>query len=331
LRHQKMHGRRSGLSGEDLMTKWRGVAWLFLALAIVVAPALAQARAGGSYGLGGGGSFMSQGSRGTHSYDLDGGQPLQRSLTPQPGSGASPYGTQPGFGPGHPFITGLAGAFFGSWLGSLFFPHWGMGMGYGGVGGVMGSVLSWLVIMGLIWMAIRFFGRRFAPAVGPGMAPALYRGAAPLGLGYGGAAGIGVARGAPLGITQADYQEFEAVLTGVQSAWSQGDLAALRRLVTPEMLAYFAEELAANQSQGVANHVESVTLAKGDLREAWDEGHLHYATALLHWRAIDYTTRLERPDVIVDGDPQHPSEAAELWTFARSPGGHWLLSAIQQV
>lgn len=312
------------------MFKWRNLAWLFLAGAIVLAPALAEARAGGSYRMGGGGSFTSQGSRGSHSFDSNGAQPLQRSLTPQPGVGASPYGAQPGFGLGHPFLTGLAGAFFGSWLGSLFFPHWGMGMGYGGFGGVIGSVFSWLLIIGLIWMAIRFFRRGFAPAGGAGMAPVLYRGAPQPGLGYGGGAGAG-ARGVPLGITQANYQEFEVILTSVQAAWSHGDLAALRRLVTPEMLAYFAEELAENQSQGVVNHVEGVTLIKGDLREAWDEGQLQYATAMLHWRAIDYTTRFDRPDVIVDGDPQHPSEAAELWTFARSPGGTWLLSAIQQV
>jgi predicted lipid-binding transport protein (Tim44 family) len=71
------------------------------------------------------------------------------------------------------------------------------------------------------------------------------------------------------------------------------------------------------------------------VREAWDEGNLQYATALMQWRANDYTTRADRkpgePGYVVEGDPQRPSDAQELWTFARSPGGHWLLSAIQQV
>jgi predicted lipid-binding transport protein (Tim44 family) len=31
----------------------------------------------------------------------------------------------------------------------------------------------------------------------------------------------------------------------------------------------------------------------------------------------------------VEGD-EHPTEATELWTFMRSRGGVWLLSAIQQ-
>ena len=93
--------------------------------------------------------------------------------------------------------------------------------------------------------------------------------------------------------------------------------------------------MAQNTSQGVENHVDDVALVKGDVREAWDEGNLQYATTLLQWRAHDYTTRIGAkpggPGYIVEGDPQRPSDAQELWTFARSPGGHWLLSAIQQV
>jgi predicted lipid-binding transport protein (Tim44 family) len=154
------------------------------------------------------------------------------------------------------------------------------------------------------------------------------------GPGYGGAAAP-VAASAPLAISGADYQGFETVLKAVQAAWSNGDITELRRHVTPEMLSYFAEELAENQSRGVVNRVEQVVLLRGDLREAWDEGRLHYATCLMHWRALDYTIRADRhpsdSDYVVAGDPRQPSEAAETWTFARSPGGQWLLSAIQQV
>ena len=71
---------------------------------------------------------MSQGSRGSRTYD----QPMQRSLTPQ-----TPWRHQPGLGSGsggygasHPFWTGLAGGLFGGWLGSMLFPHWGMGYGH---------------------------------------------------------------------------------------------------------------------------------------------------------------------------------------------------------
>src|SRR2546423_1122672 len=48
---------------------------------------------------------------------------------------------------------------------------------------------------------------------------------------------------AQLAIAANDYQAFEALLTDVQSAYSQGDLAGMRSLATPEMLGYFSEEL----------------------------------------------------------------------------------------
>ena len=318
---------------------WRSWATLLLCAMILFSPSLALARAGGGYSLGGGSSFMSQGSRGFQTYQPNGASPLQRSLTPQPNPGA-PYGTQPdygygGYGYGHPFMSGLFGGFFGSWLGGMLFPHWGMGWGFGGM---MGSVFSWLLLLGVVWFAFRLFAGR---GIGSPYPTSSY-GAAPY-LGAGGFGGgmqpmfpaYGAARATTIGVNATDYQAFEEILKNVQTAWSRGDLAALRRYVTPEMLSYFSEQLAANQSQGVINHVDDVELLKGEVREAWDEGQLHYATALMHWRARDYTVASEsKPgagELVVGGDPQHASEASEMWTFARSPGGHWLLSAIQQV
>jgi predicted lipid-binding transport protein (Tim44 family) len=190
-----------------------------------------------------------------------------------------------------------------------------------------------MLIIWLLWMGYRFLARRWEPLGSP---------AAPLygGIGGGmGRAGPGVAPArapsASLAISGPDYQAFEATLKHVQEAWSNGDLAGLRHSMTPEMLSYFSEELAENESQGVVNHVEQIELVRGDLREAWDEGRLQYATCLLRWRGLDYTMRSDRrpgdPGAIVAGSATEPSEAAELWTFCRSPGGHWLLSAIQQV
>jgi predicted lipid-binding transport protein (Tim44 family) len=33
---------------------------------------------------------------------------------------------------------------------------------------------------------------------------------------------------------------------------------------------------------------------------------------------------------VVDGSPTEHQTVTEVWTFVRSPGGHWVLSAIQQ-
>ncbi len=236
----------------------------------------------------------------------------------------------------------MFGGFFGSWLGGMLFPHWGMGYG---VGGMFGSVFSWLFILGLIWFLFRLFSRRSGQGMGlggmtygggmmgqGGLYSSGFNGMSPLSAGV---SAYSQPRLATIGVTQSDYQEFEHILEGVQTAWSNGDLAAMRQYTTPEMLSYFSEQLAENESQGVVNKVENVELIKGEVREAWDEGRMHYATALMHWRARDYTVRSGGSpgtgEVIVGGDPQHATEAAELWTFARSPGGRWLLSAIQQV
>jgi predicted lipid-binding transport protein (Tim44 family) len=313
------------------------LATLVVVAGLALAPDDAQARAGGSYYSGGGSSFTSQGSRGGRTYNYNGGAPVQRSLTPQ----QTPYyGGQPGYGYGsfaarHPFLTGIAGGFFGSWIGSLLFPHWGgYGYGYGGGFGVLSSLFTWLLIIGVVWFVIRLFrGPRIVSApdmgYGGGYAPSSYATGGMLPGGY------GAPDSAPLAIAQADYQAFETILKGIQAAWSNGDLNALRRFTTPEMLSYFSEELAENQSRGVVNHVENVELLRGDLREAWDEGNLHYATTYLQWRALDYTVRDDGgpagAQTVVDGDVRQPTVAAELWTFARTPGGQWLLSAIQQV
>ena len=126
----------------------------------------------------------------------------------------------------------------------------------------------------------------------------------------------------------------------MQEAWGRGDLARLRQLMTPEMLGYFSQELTRNASQGVQNLVSNVTLVKAELTESWEEGDMQYATAYLRWTALDYTLRigaapqgpLASPGALVAGDPRIPTESEEVWTFVRRRGGgHWLLSAIQQV
>ncbi|HZB94256.1 MAG TPA: TIM44-like domain-containing protein [Stellaceae bacterium] len=311
------------------MAKWRNLALALLCALTLLTPTLAEARAGGSFG-GGRMSYGSQGSLGSRTYNFNGGQSVGRSMTPYANPGASYYGN--GFAGNHPFLTGLGGALLGSWLGSLLFPHWGYGWG---VGHLFGSLFSWIFIIFAISMLFRFLRRGYGPMTMP-----------PLGGGYGGMGyggplpgyGAGnrpVLQSREITVAATDYGAFEAILKAVQGAWSAEDLRSLSHYVTPEMLSYFSEELAGNNSQGVQNHVEQVELLRGDVREAWEEGNMQYATCLLHWRALDYTQRSDRnpgqAGWLVDGDAQHPSEAQELWTFVRSRGGHWLLSAIQQI
>jgi predicted lipid-binding transport protein (Tim44 family) len=142
------------------------------------------------------------------------------------------------------------------------------------------------------------------------------------------AAGAGTASGA-IALSSADYDTFERLLGEIQTAYGAEDINALRQRATPEVVSYFSEDLAQNASNGIVNRVSDVKLLQGDLAEAWREGDVEYATVAMRYALKD--TYVERDSGrVVEGDPLHPVEFTELWTFRRSRGGAWLLSAIQQ-
>ena len=312
------------------LMNWRILLALFVCASVTLAPALADARAGASSS----GHSSSMGSRGSRTYENNSAQPLSRSMTTQspaaaaqPGLAPSPaYGGGGSFFQRHPFMTGLAGGFIGSWL----FGHMGYAADGTGGGSGLGMILQILIIGLLIYFAIRLFrGRRALSGGGGGASfwPPRSAGAA--------AAPAARDRGRDINLSDADLNTFQQIHGAVQEAWGASDLGRLRRLMTPEMLSYFSEELTRSASQGTQNIVANVDLVKGDLSESWDEGDLQYATAYMRWRALDYVVRLGRspgdPDYLVSGDPRTPVEAEEVWTFVRRRGGDWLLSAIQQV
>jgi predicted lipid-binding transport protein (Tim44 family) len=311
------------------LTSWRIILALFFSASVALAPAIAEARAGGSSG----GRSSSMGSRGLRTYENNNAQPLSRSTTPLPQTPAQPgfAPTGPAYGGGsffqrHPFLTGLTGGLIGSWL----FGHSGYAADGTSGGSTIGTLLEFLIIGFLIYFVFRLFRRHAFSNGWPG-------GTAFSGPRSAGASAAPVRRdrGRDINMSDADLSAFQAIHAEVQKAWSAGDLGQLRRLMTPEMLSYFSEELTRNASQGMRNVVSNVELVKGELSESWEEGDLQFATAYMRWRAIDYVTRLGRPpgdpESIVSGNPRVAGEAEEVWTFVRRRGGDWLLSAIQQV
>jgi predicted lipid-binding transport protein (Tim44 family) len=307
---------------------------LFLSAWVALAPGLAEARAGG------GGS---QGSRGSRTYESNGTRPMERSIAPQAPTTQRPYtqpapqsqlAQRPGFFSGSPFLRGLVGGFIGAGIFGMLFGHSAWAADGSSISSFLGMLIQFAIIAGLIWLAIRLFRSRSRPGyAGAG------GGSDDADRGYARSAGAMAAsssqatRGNPIEfpVTEADYNEWGALLVDIQDAWSRGDLTRLRQYVTPEMLSYFGEELARYASQGVENRVEQVTLLKGDVEEAWREDGMEYVTARLRWSAIDYKVRTGTNQV-VEGDPNVPAEATEVWTFVRSAsGGRWILSAIQQV
>jgi predicted lipid-binding transport protein (Tim44 family) len=306
---------------------FRGLA----AIALVIA-ALAFLGSGADARIGGG---LSSGSRGARTFSAPpstttapSASPLQRTVT-QPNINTAPGG-RPGFAPStggffsRPgLLGGLAAGFLGAGLFGLLFGHGFLG----GVGGLL-SFIGLIFQLGLIALIAMFLWRYFQRRSQPAYA-GHYRDAPPAQpmklVGSGGPA----QRSDDVGIGSADYDAFEHLLGEVQAAYSAEDIAALRARATPEMLSYFSEDLARNASRGVVNKVSNVKLLQGDLAEAWREGDTEYATVAMRFSLND--CMVDRASGrVVEGDPTHPQEAAELWTFRRSHGGPWMLSAIQQ-
>jgi len=279
------------------------------------------------------GSGFSSGSRGMRSFSTPNqAAPLDRSMA-QPGrpayappAGGGFFGRPGFFGGG--FFGGMLTGFLGAGLLGMLFGH---GL-FGGLGG-FASILGLLLQVALVVIVARFvwawWQRRNAPAYAGPMPRMAQTGL--LGGGYGGS-GIGAAPSdmqSTITIGKDDYDAFERLLNEIQGAYGREDLAALRTYVTPEMLSYFAEDLSKNASRGLVNHVSDVKLLHGDLVEAWRESDVEYATVTMRFSLVD--VMVERSSGrVVEGD-EHPTEVTEFWTFMRSRGGAWLLSAIQQV
>ena len=299
---------------------------LALALLLAFAPALAFARAGG------GGSF---GSRGTRTYAPPAATgtapsysaPMQRSMTAPPASpGALRSGPAAiGYAGRSPFVSGLMGGLIGAGLGGLLFGG-GLFSGIDGFGGFLGLLLQ----VALVVLIGRWLLRRLVAGRQPALAgaPELFARTAQASSGPSRGPVGGPSRGRTIDIGPADYAAFERILRAVQAAWSGHDLGTLRRITTPEMTSYFAEQLAEQTSRGVRNSVDNVQLQQGDLAEAWGEPNRDYATVAMRFSMSDVT--YDSAGRVIDGDPHERVQAVEIWTFLRATGGNWLLSAIQQ-
>jgi predicted lipid-binding transport protein (Tim44 family) len=298
---------------------------LSLALPLMLAMSSADAR------IGGGGS---SGSRGARTFSAPPStstapgtaQPFNRTMTQpgSPGMGAPAAGggffNRPGMG----MLGGLAAGFLGAGLLGMLFGG-GMFGGLGGLSSIFGLILQIGLIIIVVRLAMSWWQRRHAPA-------SAYAGAAP---GPGAASsfrtgtGFGLGSGsAPLEILPADYQAFERLLSEIQAAWSNEDVARLHTLATPEMVSYFTGDLEKNKARNVVNKVSNTKLLQGDLAEAWREGDTDYASVAMRFSLVDKTVD-RASGRLVEGS-EAPAEVTEVWTFVRPRGANWELSAIQQ-
>jgi predicted lipid-binding transport protein (Tim44 family) len=317
-----------------------------LAAVVLIVPVMADARVNNGGSKGSRGSKTEQVAPPTNTAPTS--KPIERTTTPTQQAQAPRAATNPAAQTGgnffqrNPFLSGLMGGMLGAGLiGMLFGGGFG---GFAGMAGMLGLLLQIALIGGLGYLAYRLIKGRTAAAPSPSPA---YAGGMPqpqsqpadqpmarsmlpgMGGSGAGAAGGAAAATAALALSKEDFDTFESMLIEIQAAYSKGDLNALRPLLTPEMLSYLSEDLAANTARGVENKIDAVKLEQGDLAEAWSEGNRDYATVAMRFSMLDVTRRIA-DGTIVEGNANVRTEATEVWTFLRGRGGRWILSAIQQ-
>lgn len=290
----------------------------------IVAADVADAR------VGGGGSV---GSRGSRTYTAPPSTntapkvaPIDRSMTQK--APATAQSAQQGAG------AAAQASRFGGWRGLLMGGLIAAGLasifGFGALASVLGFLLQFALIAGVVYLVVMFIRSRSRPALAQGPDQALQRDS--LSQRTFASNGSAAAPAAALAIGQDDLDSFERLLGDIQVAYSREDADKLAAMTTPEMLSYFSQELADNAKQGLRNEVSDVKLLQGDLSEAWREDGSEYATVAMRYSLIDATVD-KATGRVVSGDRARPTEATELWTFRRDDrtrGEGWQLSAIQQ-
>lgn len=286
----------------------------------------ADARRGGSFGSRGSRTYLAPAPTMGSPNSV---APIQRSMTSRPTVAQAPgYASQPSPAmPGRRF-GGFGGGLIGGLLaGGLIGGLMGHGMGGGG-GGFLMSLIQLALLGGLIWFVVGLFRRKAAsgqpyvasttqqfgsgfrePTPAPQFVPA-----SPATLDF--------------AITETDKAAFERLLNEVQDAFGHEDYGRLRECTTPEMMSYLAEELSQNATRGVRNDVTATRLIDAEISEAWTEGSTDYATIAMRFESVD-VMRDRNTHVIVEGDPDRPTQTTENWTFLRDGSAAWKVSAIQ--
>src|SRR4051794_3306992 len=124
------------------------------ALALALAPGLADARAGGGSSYGSRGSMTWSSPPSTRTAP-NAAAPMQRSATPNNPSPSGGYGA-PGYAPRSGFMSGLMGGLIGAGIGGLLLGHGFFG-GMLGFGGFLGFLLQIFLLVLLVRFIIRLF------------------------------------------------------------------------------------------------------------------------------------------------------------------------------
>ena len=117
---------------------------------------------------------------------------------------------------------------------------------------------------------------------------------------------------------------FEMIVT----AFASGDKAALRLLLSGEVFQQFTAAIDERATAQETLETRILRIDSTDIVEAEMLGRTAQVTAKLVSQQINVTRAMDGS--IVDGDPEHPTEKTDYWTFARdtrSSDPNWVLVA----
>jgi predicted lipid-binding transport protein (Tim44 family) len=208
----------------------------------------------------------------------------------------------------------------------------------GSFAGFLGLALQLMVALVLAVLAFQFL-RRLPRIAVPGIHGPLAHGFAVGAPGFSdrlgprfaprGSGGASYGPAAPV-LNSADFVSFERALKEINAAWSRQDICGMQGMCTPEMVQFFADDLARLATRGLRNRTSDVVLEQGDLAEAWREGERDYASVAMRFSLVD-CTRDAGTNRVMTGDPVKRVQVTEVWTFTRVRSGAWQLSAVQSV
>ncbi len=118
----------------------------------------------------------------------------------------------------------------------------------------------------------------------------------------------------------------------VVGAFAAGDIATLRRLLAPDVLANFDKAVRARAAAGQTMTTTLVSIDSADIVAARLAGSV--ATVAVRFAAKLASATLDKSGAAVEGSANDVADHLDIWTFTRDVGSrdpNWLLAATQTV
>jgi predicted lipid-binding transport protein (Tim44 family) len=143
------------------------------------------------------------------------------------------------------------------------------------------------------------------------------------------AAGLTALRRGDPGFDSAHFLDgARAAFVMIVEAFAKGDTAALRPLLGEDVYRAFVKAIEQRRAAGETLESRVLRIDDADIVRAGLDGHIMHVTAKFVSQQINATRASDGS--VLDGDPEHPSEKIDTWTFARdtrSADPNWVLAA----